>query len=65
MAAAPQSEANQRQLSKWLRPLVKVHANFGESAGTLARFFAECAKLKTPPKAAKPAQQVRPALPTD
>ena len=55
---APQSEANQRQLSKWLRPLVRVHANFGESAGSLSRFFTECAKLKAPPRPAKPAPQV-------
>lgn len=51
-----QSESNQRQLSKWLRPLSKVHANFGEAAGSLQRFFADHANFKVPPRAAKPAQ---------
>lgn len=55
-----QAEGNQRQLSRWLRPLVKVHPNFGESAGSLSRFFAECAKLKVPPRLVKPAPQVSP-----
>ncbi|KAK9916347.1 hypothetical protein WJX75_001590 [Coccomyxa subellipsoidea] len=50
------SESNQRQLSKWLRPLSKVHANFGEAAGSLQRFFADHANFKVPPRAAKPAQ---------
>ena len=51
-----QSESNQRQLSKWLRPLSKVHTNFGEAAGSLQRFFADHANFKVPPRAAKPAQ---------
>jgi hypothetical protein len=53
-----QSKGNREQLSKWLRPLVEVHANFGASAGSLSRFFADCALLKAPPRPAKPAPQV-------
>ncbi|EIE26626.1 DNA repair helicase [Coccomyxa subellipsoidea C-169] len=49
------SETNQRQLSKWLRPLSKTHTNFGEAAASLQRFFADHANFKVPPRAAKPA----------
>lgn len=50
-----QNDSNQRQLSKWLRPLTKVHTNFGEAAASLQRFFADHANFKVPPRAAKPA----------
>ncbi|CAL8466940.1 g6476 [Coccomyxa elongata] len=49
------NDSNQRQLSKWLRPLTKVHTNFGEAAASLQRFFADHANFKVPPRAAKPA----------
>lgn len=50
-----QTESNQRQLSKWLRPLAKVHSNYGQAAASLQRFFADHANFKVPPRAAKPA----------
>ena len=49
-----QDERTQRQISKWLRSLIKVQPNFGACIGSLTAFFAEHAKLKAP---------VRPALP--
>ena len=49
-----QDERTQRQISKWLRSLIKVQPNFGACIGSLNAFFTEHAKLKAP---------VRPALP--
>ena len=49
-----QDERTQKQISKWLRSLIKVQPNFGACIGSLTAFFSEHAKLKAP---------VRPALP--
>ena len=49
-----QDERTQRQISRWLRSLIKVQPNFGACIGSLNTFFTEHAKLRAP---------VRPALP--
>jgi hypothetical protein len=56
-----QAEVAQRQLSRWLRGLIVVHASFGSANASLAKFFREQAVVMAPPPRAAPTP--RPAHP--
>ena len=56
-----QDERTQRQVSKWLRSLIKVQLNFGACISSLNTFFTEHAKLKAPMRPVKAAAIRAPA----